>query len=71
MNLILIDPLLLVATPLPPVKAVERKYLYSAGSKEEAHSMLADWFGGIGEMTDRKVDELPYQLEKVGNAGAK
>jgi nephrocystin-3 len=46
--------------------AVERRYLRTQGDKISAHRELAEFFSSSSDLTERKVEELPYQLEKGG-----
>ncbi len=47
-------------------KAVEHRYLYNSNLKLEAHIRLADYFDKK-ELDERKVDELPWQLQQAGS----
>lgn len=46
--------------------AVERRYLRTQGDKISAHRDLAEFFSSSSDLSDRKIEELPYQLEKGG-----
>jgi len=43
-------------------KAVESRYLKSEASRIEIHKELATFFEAIPDLTERKVEELPFQL---------
>ena len=47
-------------------KAVEDRYLYNSELKRKTHLLLADYFDKR-EIDDRKVDELPWQLQQAEN----
>jgi len=46
-------------------QAVEERYLKDEQSQTNAHLTLADYFDRQKEITERKLDELPWQLSKA------
>ena len=42
--------------------AVKVRYLPTEGKQRQAHSALADWYGGRDAWNERKAEELPWQL---------
>ena len=45
------------------LKAVEDRYMPTEEQRREAHSKLANWYGGQKEWDERKAKELPWQLQ--------
>ncbi len=48
-------------------KAVEDRYLRGEDAKKEYHLKIADYFDKQKELTERKADELPWQLCESGS----
>jgi tetratricopeptide (TPR) repeat protein len=46
-------------------KAVERKYLSDKDTTRQLHEELANFFIKIEDLSARKIDELPWQLEQA------
>eukprot|EP01130_Rhizamoeba_saxonica_P017696 TRINITY_DN862_c0_g2_i1.p1 TRINITY_DN862_c0_g2~~TRINITY_DN862_c0_g2_i1.p1 ORF type:complete len:1369 (-),score=302.65 TRINITY_DN862_c0_g2_i1:28-4134(-) len=47
--------------------AVENKYLKSIDQRHEFHNILANYFIDLDGLPQRKIEELPFQLEKSNN----
>jgi hypothetical protein len=46
-------------------KAVEKKYLSDKDVRRQMHEEIANFFLAIEDLTERKLEELPWQLEKA------
>ena len=47
-------------------QAVADKFIQSDSDQHDAHLVLADYFANQSEMTSRKSDEWPWQLQEAG-----
>lgn len=46
-------------------KAVEKKYLFDKDLKRQIHEEIANFFLTIEDLSERKIEELPWQLEQA------